>query len=193
MVKSGVRRQHVEIEVHTPADAATVYALLRDGASWPLWSPIESFELERAGAGDPDGSGAIWIFRKGRVTGRDEVAELVADRRFSYRHLTGLPVRDYRGDVDLEPTQGGTRIRWHISFLPRSPGTGWLWRWGIRRLVSQSARGLAAHAAATSGQESATRGFIGGGTGRSVGGRLRTRCSGRSARGRLRERSGRAR
>lgn len=146
MVKPG-RRQQIEIEVHTPGDAATVYRLLRDGASWPVWSPIESFELERAGAGEPEGVGAIRIFRKGRVTGRDEVAELVPDRRFSYRHLSGLPVRDYRGDVDLEPDGGGTRIRWRISFLPRRPGTGWLLRWGVRRLISQSARGLAAHAA----------------------------------------------
>ncbi|MGH3812695.1 MAG: SRPBCC family protein [Pseudonocardiaceae bacterium] len=138
-----MRRQHVDVEVHTPADAATVYALLRDGASWPIWSPIESFELERAGADEPEGIGAIRIFCKGRVTGRDEIAELIPDRRFSYRHLSGLPVRDYRADVDLEPDEGGTRIRWHTSFLPHSRSTGWLWRWGVRRLISQSAWGLA--------------------------------------------------
>jgi hypothetical protein len=148
MVQSAKRRLHAQVEVHTPADAATVYALLRDGASWPIWSPIESFELERAGVGEPEGVGAIRIFRKGRVTGRDEVAELVPDRCFGYRHLSGLPVRDYRGDVDLEPAQGGTRIRWHISFLPCWPGTGWLLRRGVARLISQCARGLAAHTAA---------------------------------------------
>lgn len=147
MVTPG-RRQRVETEVHTSADAATVYALLRDGASWPVWSPIESFELERAGADGPEGVGAVRIFRKGRVTGRDEVAELVPDRRFGYRHLSGLPVRDYRGDVDLEADSGGTRIHWRVSFRPRRPGTGWLLRWGVHRLISRSARGLAAHAAA---------------------------------------------
>lgn len=141
-----MRRQHVDVEVHTPVDAATLYGLLRDGASWPNWSPIESFQLERVGEPETGGIGAIWVFRRGRVIGRDQVVELVPDRRFSYRHLSGLPLRDYRGDVDLEPTEGGTRIRWRTSFLPKVPGTGWLWRWGIRRFVDQSARGLAAYA-----------------------------------------------
>ena len=147
MVNRQLRRQTVEVEVHTRADAATVYALLRDGASWPIWSPIESFELERAGVDEPEGIGAIRIFRKGRVNGRDLIAELVPGRRFGYRHLSGLPVRDYRGEIDLEPDEDGTRIRWRTSFLPRWPGTGWLWRLGVRRLISQSARGLAAYAA----------------------------------------------
>ncbi|MGH3942559.1 MAG: SRPBCC family protein [Pseudonocardiaceae bacterium] len=141
-----MRRQHVDVEVHAAADAATLYGLLRDGASWPDWSPIESFQLERAGEQESEGIGAIWVLRRGRVIGRDQVTELIPDRRFSYRHLSGLPVRDYRGDVDLEPAEGGTRIRWRISLLPKVPGTGWIWRWGIRRFIDQSARGLAAYA-----------------------------------------------
>lgn len=144
-----VRTQHIEVEVNTSAKAAAVYALLRDGASWPEWTSIESFRLEHAGERDPEGVGAVRIFRKGRVTGRDQVAELIPDRRFGYRHLSGLPVRDYRAEVDLEPTEQGTRIRWQVSFTPTVPGTGWLWRRGIGRFVWQSARGLAAYAQTT--------------------------------------------
>ncbi|MEO7195974.1 MAG: SRPBCC family protein, partial [Pseudonocardiaceae bacterium] len=103
----------VDVQVHTRAEPAAVYALLRDGASWPRWGPIDSFQLERAGERESEGVGAIRIFRKGKVPGRDQVAELIPDRRFSYLHLSGLPVRDYRADVDLEPIEGGTRIRWH--------------------------------------------------------------------------------
>ncbi|HEY2762783.1 MAG TPA: SRPBCC family protein [Pseudonocardiaceae bacterium] len=149
-----MRRKSFDIRVHTPADITTVYALLCDGATWPTWSPIESFELERAGDQAPEGRGAIRIFRKGRVAGRDEIVELVPDRRFSYRHLSGLPVRDYRGDIDLEPDLGGTGIRWRVSFLPKVPGTGWLWRWGVKRMISQAAAGLAAHAATLPGRTS---------------------------------------
>ncbi|MGH3887646.1 MAG: SRPBCC family protein [Pseudonocardiaceae bacterium] len=141
-----VHRQHVDVQVHTSADATTVYALLRDGATWPTWSPIDSFQLERTGDREPEGLGAIRIFRKGWVTGRDQIVGLVPNRRFSYRHLTGLPVRGYRGDIDLESGGGVTTIHWHISFTPKLPGAGWLWRWGIGRFVRQSARGLAAHA-----------------------------------------------
>jgi hypothetical protein len=141
-----VHEQQIDIQVHTRAKATAVYALLREGASWPVWTSIDSFELERAGEREPEGVGAIRIFRKGKVAGRDQVAELVLDRRFSYLHLSGLPVRDYRADVDLEPKAEGTRIRWHVSFTPKMPGTGWLLRWGIERFITQCARGLAAYA-----------------------------------------------
>ncbi|MGQ0718054.1 MAG: SRPBCC family protein [Pseudonocardiales bacterium] len=143
-----VSGQHIDVQVHTSADATAVYALLRDGASWPAWSPIDSFHLERAGAGEPEGLGAIRVFRKGRVTGRDQIVGLVPNKRFSYRHLTGLPVRDYLGHVDLESAGGVTRIHWHVRFTPKLPGTGRLWRWGIGRFIRQSAHGLAIHAQA---------------------------------------------
>lgn len=104
-------RQHIDIQVHTRAKANAVYALLRDGASWPRWTSIDSFELERAGEPEPEGVGAIRVFHRGKVAGRDQVAELVLDRRFSYLYLSGLPVRDYRADVDLEPEAEESRIK----------------------------------------------------------------------------------
>ena len=110
--------QRIEHRATTAADPATVYALLRDGAGWPGWSPIDSFELERPGAGEPEGVGAVRLFRGGGVTGRDTIVELVADRRFSYTHTSNLPVRNYRPDVDLEPVAEGTAIRWVSTFDP---------------------------------------------------------------------------
>ena len=141
-------RQRIEHTATTTADPATVYALLRDGAGWPTWSPIESFELERPGANEPEGLGAVRVFRGGRVVGRDEIVELVPDRRFSYAHTSNLPIRNYRGDVDLEPTAEGTRIRWVSAFDPKLPGTGWVLRRGLDRFVAQLTHGLADHATA---------------------------------------------
>lgn len=140
-------RQRIEHTATTTADPATVYALLRDGASWPAWSSIDSFELEQPGATEPEGVGAVRLLRSGRVTGRDRIAELVPDRRFSYTHTSNLPVRDYRGDVDLEPTPEGTAIRWVSTFAPRIPGTGWLMRRALDGFVAGLANGLAEHAA----------------------------------------------
>jgi hypothetical protein len=34
---------------------------------------------------------------------REEIVELIPDRRLSYVLLSGYPFRDYRADVDLEP------------------------------------------------------------------------------------------
>lgn len=144
-------RQRIEHRATTAADPATVYALLRDGASWPTWSPIESFEQERPGADEPEGLGAVRVFRNGRVTGRDEIVELVADRRFSYAHRSNLPIRNYRGEVDLEPTSDGTAIRWTSTFDPTVPGTGRLLRRGLDGFVARLTHGLAERAAAVAG------------------------------------------
>jgi hypothetical protein len=142
-------RQRIEHRATTTADPATVYALLRDGAGWPTWSPIESFELERPGAEEPEGIGAVRVFRSGRVTGRDEIVELVPDRRFVYAHRSSLPVRDYRGQVDLEPIPEGTAIRWVSEFDPKIPGTGWLMRRALDGFVAKLTHGLAEHATRT--------------------------------------------
>jgi polyketide cyclase/dehydrase/lipid transport protein len=144
-------RQHIEHHATTSADPAIVYALLRDGAGWPSWSPIDSFALERPGVDEPEGIGALRRFRKGRITGHDQIVELVAGRRFSYTHTSSLPVRDYRGDVDLEPLAGGTAIRWAVAFDPKLPGTGRLLRRALDGFVEQLTDGLARRADAVAG------------------------------------------
>ena len=146
-----VDETRVDVQVDTRALPEDVYALLQDGASWPAWTPIDSFRLEQGGA--PDGVGAIWIFRRGRVTGRDQVVEMIPGHRFAYRHLSGLPVRDYRGEIELQRTGQGTRVGWHISFTPMISGTGWLLRWAIRRFAQRCADGLAGYAQTTAARE----------------------------------------
>jgi hypothetical protein len=140
--------QQVDKAATTAAGADVVYGLLRDGATWPQWSPIESFELERPAEDEPEGVGAIRIFRTGRYVMHEEIVELVPGRRFSYALRSGLPVRGYRADVDLEPDGQGTAIRWRSSFDPKLPGTGWLIRRRLARITERFVRGLAAHAAA---------------------------------------------
>lgn len=141
-----MRRRHIEVMQHSEAAPASLFALLIDGETWPRWSPIEAFELERTGDPPPEGVGAIRIFRRGRTTGRDEIVEVVPDHRLGYRSLSGLPVRDYRAHVVLEPDGNGTTIRWEASFSPKLPGTGRLLERGLRRFLEQCARGLAEHA-----------------------------------------------
>src|SRR3954452_1412215 len=158
---SAMARQRIEHRPTTAADPATVYALLRDGATWPAWGPIDSVELEREGAGEREGVGAVRVLRSGRVTGRDTIAEVVEDRRFAYTHESSLPVKDYRGAVDLEPlADGGTAIRWVSEFSPKVPGTGALVRRALDRFIAKLVNGLAACAttdAAARGRDAAYR------------------------------------
>ncbi len=143
-----MRRYQISRTAETSATPATVYALLRDGSTWPTWSSIDSFELEKEGDGEPEGVGAVRIFRSGKVVGRDEVLGFTPDRSFRYAHLRGLPVKDYRGEVDLQPTTaGGTTIRWQVSFAAKVPGTGWFVHKALTRFIGKTVHGLASHSA----------------------------------------------
>lgn len=143
-----MRLRRTDTRAITPASPQTVYGLLTDGRTWPSWSPIDSFELEQAGDLAPEGIGAIRVFRQGRTTGRDQILELIPNRRIQYASLSGLPVRNYVGAVDLAPAPGrGTTIHWYSSFYPSTPGTGWLVELGLRRFLQQCAQGLAEYAA----------------------------------------------
>lgn len=141
----------IEIDVTAQSSAAAprVYALVESGATWPTWSGLGSFALERPGEGAPEGVGAIRVFRTWPFTTRERIVEKVADRRLSYVLLSGMPLRDYRADVDLTPNAEGTAIRWHSTFDVTVPGTGWFWRLFLGRFIRDCARGLARAAATT--------------------------------------------
>jgi hypothetical protein len=141
--------QEIDVRVTTTAPASTVYALLRNGASWPVWSPIGSFELREAAADEPEGIGAVRVFRTGRVHSVERIVELVPDRRFGYALEHGLPITGYRADVDLTTSGTGTEIRWHSTFRGTVPGTAWFCRLVLARFIKRCAEGLATHAQIT--------------------------------------------
>ena len=141
-------RQEISERAHTSAPPAAVYALLHDGATWPTWSPLGSFELRQEGRAGGESLDAIRVFRTGRTTTVERVAELVPDRRFSYELVSGIPIRGYRADVDLTPAaDGGTDIHWHSSFTAKVPGTGGIIRRSLGKFIGRTVEGLAAHAA----------------------------------------------
>lgn len=138
--------QRIDVTVRSTATPSAVYRLARDSSTWPDWAPITDYQRERAG--DARGVGEVRAFRaKGRRTPtREEVVELVPDRRVGYVLLSGLAIRDYRAFIDLSPAGDGTSIRWHSSFRPKVPGTGWLYRTVLRKAIQAYAEGLAARA-----------------------------------------------
>src|SRR5262249_9949071 len=113
-----MKRRNIQVIQHTDAPPEVVFGLLADGATWPAWSPIEPFELDRPGDPPPEGPGAIRVLRMGRTTGRDQLLAVEPARRLQYASLSGLPVRDYVGEVVLERSPGGgTTIDWHSTFF----------------------------------------------------------------------------
>jgi uncharacterized protein YndB with AHSA1/START domain len=115
------------IDVHTtsPAPPDAVWALLADATTWTEWSDFEEAVVEQPDADGGQGVGSRRRFRFGRTRSYEEIVAFEPPRHVAYVLLSGLPVRDYRGDVVLTATErGGTEIHWHSDFRPKIPGTG---------------------------------------------------------------------
>ena len=139
--------QKITAEATSEATPEEVWALLSDRSTWPSWSPLGSHAGVSPGEdGDPDGVGGIAEFVTGRNRVREEIVERVPPRTLSYRLLSGLPLRDYRAVIELTPSGGGTRIQWTSTFVPGRPGTGWLYRLVLARIIRDMVAGLAAAA-----------------------------------------------
>ena len=141
-----VAHQAIEHELTAKAPPATVFALLADGSTWPSWSPLGSFELVHAGDGDPEGVGAVRVFRTGRIQSRERVVMAKPNERFSYELISGLAVRDYRATIRLQESGEGTIITWRSTFRAKVPGTGWIYRRQLSRFIGLTVNGLAAAA-----------------------------------------------
>jgi uncharacterized protein YndB with AHSA1/START domain len=143
-----MRLIEVTAEATSSADPARVYALLKDGSTWPQWTIFKSHEIERPGDEEPLGVGSIRVFRTSYSEAHEKIVELRPSRRLSYELIRGLPLVDYHADVDLEPlADGGTRILWRAQFRPRRLGAGWFWKWIMQRTVRQVSQNLADGAA----------------------------------------------
>ncbi|MBI4941074.1 MAG: SRPBCC family protein [Actinobacteria bacterium] len=133
------RRVHVRGATSAPPDA--VHALLVDVSTWSVWGPWVSAVLEST---DPSGGGGAGAVRRlesrafGRtVVSREEVLEVLPGRGITYGLLSGLPLRDYRGVVTVEPDgRGGSTITWSSTFEPRVRGTGWFYRAVLQKFVT---------------------------------------------------------
>jgi uncharacterized protein YndB with AHSA1/START domain len=146
-----VTRKRTSYEVSAVSDAPPdkVFALLADGAGWSRWAGpmvVRSW-WEREGTPPPGGVGAIRALGLKRVGSREEIVAYDPPRHLAYTILSGLPVRDYRADVRLEPEGAGTRITWGGSFEPKLPGTGAAIRLFLVTTVGDFTRRLARHAA----------------------------------------------
>jgi hypothetical protein len=138
-----MRQQEIDVTVRSRAGVDSVYRLVESGATWPTWSGLGSFQLERPDGGGGEGVGAVRIFRTWPYTTREEIVEKVPGRRLSYVLLSGMPLRGYRADIDLTPGPEGTAIRWRSTFTASRPGTGWFYRLFLGHFIRRCAEGLA--------------------------------------------------
>ena len=109
------------IEVNGTIDApiSTVWALLADARGYQVWGMMRSSTLERTGSPTDDGVGAVRRFGAWPVFSREEVVAFEPPNRLSYVLLSGLPVVNYRADVELRQVGQQTTVVWRAGFEPR--------------------------------------------------------------------------
>jgi hypothetical protein len=133
----------IEIEhiAHSAEPRSAVWARLADLEGWHQWGPWTKTTLE--------GDIRTMVSDRKRLNGKpyvmtERVTALQPEERFEYDLLKGLPIRNYHGEVTLiEADDGGTDIRWRSRFNPPWPGSGWLWRGGMLKVITDVSQRLA--------------------------------------------------
>jgi uncharacterized protein YndB with AHSA1/START domain len=129
----------VEVAASTTADAATVFAMVADGARWSQWAGplVAHSSMERLGDPAPGGVGAVRALGRKPFLLREETLEYEQDRRHVYALRTPSPMKDYRGEVTLTPRAGGgTDLLWRVTFTERVPLTGPALRLVARKIIN---------------------------------------------------------
>ena len=118
---------------------------MSDPRTWSDWGAWSSAEILREGSPPPGGVHAVKRLKSFPTSVVEEVTLFDPPRRLGYEMRSGLPLRGYRAEIELEPAGGVTRIRWRAEFEAKLPGTGAFYR---RVLASFTADAVARLAAA---------------------------------------------
>lgn len=109
-------------EVKAPPEV--VFDVLTDHRRYADITPVRKSVLEREGESDPNGVGAIRVLSSVGPPLREEVIAYEPSTRFSYKLLSGAPVRDHVGTVLLEPAGAGTKVTYALRTTPTVPVVG---------------------------------------------------------------------
>jgi hypothetical protein len=89
-------------------------------------SPSMTVTIVEQGDAANGGVGCERLVREGRSGYHEKLVAVEPLRAYTYVMLSGAPVKDYTGRVELVAEGDGTVIRWSSSYKPGIPGTGWL-------------------------------------------------------------------
>jgi uncharacterized protein YndB with AHSA1/START domain len=109
-------------EIAAPPE--TVFDVLTEHHLYASITPMRKSVLEREGDSAPNGVGAIRVLTAVGPPLREEVIAYQPPSRFAYKLLSGAPVRDHVGTVELSPEGVGTRMVYAVHTTPTLPLAG---------------------------------------------------------------------
>jgi hypothetical protein len=109
-------------EVKLPIEK--VWSLIGDFTKSP--GPGITVEVEKKGDMDANGIGTIRKITIGKVCVREILDTANPPYTFTYRILSGAPMKEYLGKVRLESRESSTIIHWNAELTPKIPYTGWI-------------------------------------------------------------------
>jgi uncharacterized protein YndB with AHSA1/START domain len=112
----------IEREIAAPPEI--VFEVLTDHRRYAEITRLRKSVLEREGEPAPNGVGAIRRLHSVGPPLREEVIAYEPPSRFSYTLLSGLPVRDHVGTVELAASGGGTHLTYVVKTIPTLPLLG---------------------------------------------------------------------
>lgn len=120
-----------------------VFDVLTDHRRYPEITRLRKAELEREGEPTPNGLGAIRVLTVAGPPMREEVIAYERPYRFAYKILSGLPVRDHVGTVELQPSAGGTEIVYAVKTTPTIPLAKSVFMLGLKKAIKDLLGGVA--------------------------------------------------
>ena len=105
-----------------------------------VWA-VRRSTLDREGNPAPNGVGAV---RRLEAVGPPIVEEIIdyqQPTRYAYKLLSGAPVRDHVGTVELRQAGTGTEVSWHLRSTPKVPGVDWLLQPVLKRVIGELLNG----------------------------------------------------
>jgi uncharacterized protein YndB with AHSA1/START domain len=101
------------------APIETVFDVLTDHRGYATFTPLRAVKLEQEGVPAPNGVGAIRVLHAVGPPVREQVTEYARPTRFAYELLSGMPVRDHTGTVELTADGDVTRMAYHVQTFPK--------------------------------------------------------------------------
>lgn len=100
-----------------------VWSVLADHEGMASWAPGLKVGLDERGTEDKNGVGAV---RRIEAPGPapaivERIVAFEPSRRLGYEAISGVPFKNYGGEVVLSPTHEGTKVSYTLRYDPRVP------------------------------------------------------------------------